>query len=1430
VPLVLTRPNILPSGALLQLCAVSVPRQGPSVAQTQLCVFCLPRMQTSSDSRGLPGDVSREVVPHSGVQSDSPSTPAATGPGARVGSTSSGASTASTSSQENAYKWRKRARQIAINRESREASTMVPKVGSNSSPARSSPVVPSLLLDGQVQPGARRVEVDEEVAEILSDPSQMSKVVRSPSSTSPSKRNTTVAELSDDFSQMKSPSKDGTRQFRPIPPDSGGTKDIPPAPMFNESKAAGMKSSQIFMFPSAVQPRVVPSTSLLVHQSGLDRTAGILCEGELRLGNAITTYKAINELKKEQRTRDGFWLGSWAFPHQDMHRYNSLDATSCDVAPKFCCHGLRGCTVGDCCSNLRGTDVMVVRTNLKRQLAHSLTGKTTNDTAMKEHLERTLLPFYNPELGVWAPVPLNVGLAGQTRVCAASYCLIHGASGHTALTAMKNIISGKVLQAIPTCARTARDALEEVKLAEAMISQYIWSLLLKHECNPVPGAARSKETSLPKKTWTHKWQAYEQYFRSTNPAAPVPGSRKLFIRLWKANKALIERQTLTHAKCSICSKIDKALDELLGNNTDDAVDHRRKLYKLLMEHEREHLADRSVLDEAGFLAYTNPRRIWTIILDAATQRNFELPKFSFRVPKKFGTFVPWKFTLMGAYAYGFGFIPYLIHDSVKHGANVTCTVLWDLLCRMYDVHGTWPELLHLQLDNCSGDNKNLTVFAFAAWLVASGRVKQVRLFFLQVGHTHVIIDQIFGVITKGLKRHEIALPQVLLDNIDDTLENNPQYQPHKSVWLRTLFDFAAWATDELKVPRNGNLGHFTSLTKAQDDEGDYSGLYDFLFTQSGKYMVHMQYRERIFHPYWPSNDDGVQVIGKLPSKPPELAPMLSPKKYLESSGSDFYGTITVAKQYLRSLRSNAERLKFGEDWKDIINTIKIDASLMLPQYRVQFRHFELVVPLLRGPADGGGNWVPDSDQGLLDDEENWIKWKLEYCGIRTSRFAYDPVVSSAQSKAQYQAAKFQFQKKSMEVEGPTSEPTTKVFLGHKLLCRNPNSVSGSGVELFCVEKFADFLLPSSTNLVLKCSSYQHTPNPEVSGLWGSFVRLDFKQRAATWIRREHIVVYNCGDMVRTGKFNYLSLPALRALSRAAPAYACPPLVPPSHASGNSAKKNPKSNEAKKKPPARKRSVNTRCAESSSEDSDSSSESSSDDDGSPDDASEEVEDQVEDDNDPVAHQPFENVTDAPTSPGMQATGKQAQPAPTTDSLNVLPRGALSPIRELSEPLPSLAPYDIGFANMSDEAFYDQYKCQISPFMVSNSTTNRPDHIMVHYFQQLNPFTTPWNMVHKLTDGSYNRKTWTYNKYWKDVSFGEYKSAFNNKSKKTTIPDSYFLSNWPAEELDKKCILPIVAPAGLLKDPIRGEKIVFRMEFIMEQLLPLLRSRGLAKAKP
>ena len=61
------------------------------------------------------------------------------------------------------------------------------------------------------------------------------------------------------------------------------------------------------------------------------------------------------------------------------------------------------------------------------------------------------------------------------------------------------------------------------------------------------------------------------------------------------------------------------------------------------------------------------------------------------------------------------------------------TVTWVTLCRMRSHFGYLPSELHLQLDNTSAENKNSTVVAFAAWLVARGYVKRVRLFYLPVG-------------------------------------------------------------------------------------------------------------------------------------------------------------------------------------------------------------------------------------------------------------------------------------------------------------------------------------------------------------------------------------------------------------------------------------------------------------------------------------------------------------------------------------------------------------------------------------------------------------------------------------------------------------------------------------------------------------------------
>ena len=49
-------------------------------------------------------------------------------------------------------------------------------------------------------------------------------------------------------------------------------------------------------------------------------------------------------------------------------------------------------------------------------------------------------------------------------------------------------------------------------------------------------------------------------------------------------------------------------------------------------------------------------------------------------------------------------------------------------------------LLHLQLDNCVGENKNNIVMAFLASLVNMGVIGVVEVCFMMVGHTHIRLD------------------------------------------------------------------------------------------------------------------------------------------------------------------------------------------------------------------------------------------------------------------------------------------------------------------------------------------------------------------------------------------------------------------------------------------------------------------------------------------------------------------------------------------------------------------------------------------------------------------------------------------------------------------------------------------------------------------
>lgn len=87
-------------------------------------------------------------------------------------------------------------------------------------------------------------------------------------------------------------------------------------------------------------------------------------------------------------------------------------------------------------------------------------------------------------------------------------------------------------------------------------------------------------------------------------------------------------------------------------------------------------------------------------------------------------------------------------------ADVVITVLLDVLART-PREDLQAEVLYLYLDNCSRENKNKYILAIGHLLVELGIFKRVKICFLPKGHTHSIVDAMFGCFKKPLEEADI---------------------------------------------------------------------------------------------------------------------------------------------------------------------------------------------------------------------------------------------------------------------------------------------------------------------------------------------------------------------------------------------------------------------------------------------------------------------------------------------------------------------------------------------------------------------------------------------------------------------------------------------------------------------------------------------------
>jgi hypothetical protein len=105
---------------------------------------------------------------------------------------------------------------------------------------------------------------------------------------------------------------------------------------------------------------------------------------------------------------------------------------------------------------------------------------------------------------------------------------------------------------------------------------------------------------------------------------------------------------------------------------------------------------------------------------------------------------------------------YFTAPNIHNDANFTIIIIHHVFTRWYD---NLPQVLYLQLDNTSRENKNQNVFEYLRMIIQLTIFKKVKFCFLLVGHTHDHIDQMLSFVLVTLKRENVGSLPSLIERI-----------------------------------------------------------------------------------------------------------------------------------------------------------------------------------------------------------------------------------------------------------------------------------------------------------------------------------------------------------------------------------------------------------------------------------------------------------------------------------------------------------------------------------------------------------------------------------------------------------------------------------------------------------------------------------------
>lgn len=242
-----------------------------------------------------------------------------------------------------------------------------------------------------------------------------------------------------------------------------------------------------------------------------------------------------------------------------------------------------------------------------------------------------------------------------------------------------------------------------------------------------------------------------------------------FYRLWKLHfsHVLIPKQP-TQAKCETCVVFQDLLQTV---KTQPELKSKLRLMRDI------HIA--CVMKQRHYywikrdLSFRQPTRLVSLIVDGMDQAKTALPRFT---PYRKSAPPIIDVHLLAFINHSTKLPSFLVcHEGIRKDSNLTVLAL---AMALQGIAQPWPAQLFIQADNCWRENKNQTVFAFCAWLVAHNLFKEVRFSFLIKGHTHEDIDQLFVALATYLKTRGCHSMAALLEAIRASNPTMPDNHIH----------------------------------------------------------------------------------------------------------------------------------------------------------------------------------------------------------------------------------------------------------------------------------------------------------------------------------------------------------------------------------------------------------------------------------------------------------------------------------------------------------------------------------------------------------------------------------------------------------------------------------------------------------------------------